>query len=89
MRQRKTICRLHCSWRLCQVEECQLQCSATGEHYHAPAFCSAKRAPTRSECLRNLSVQFITHCSCEALVRAVIYRDAQEASPLLMTALCL
>lgn len=32
-----------------------------------PALCSAKRAPTRSECLRNLSVQFNTHCSCNVM----------------------
>lgn len=31
--------------------------------FMASALCSAKRAPIRSECLRNLSVQFITHCS--------------------------
>jgi hypothetical protein len=30
-----------------------------------PALCSAKRAPTRSEYFKNLSVQFITHCSYE------------------------
>ena len=28
-----------------------------------PALCSANRAPTLSEYLRNLSVQFTTHCS--------------------------
>jgi len=27
------------------------------------AFCSANLAPTRSECFKNLSVQFKTHCS--------------------------
>jgi hypothetical protein len=31
----------------------------------APAFCSANRAPTRSECFKNLSAQFIMHCSCQ------------------------
>ncbi len=33
------------------------------EDSHVPAFCSANRAPTRSECFRNLSVQLRTHCS--------------------------
>lgn len=32
----------------------------------APAFCSAKRAPTRSACFRNLSAQFATQVSCRA-----------------------
>lgn len=31
---------------------------------NVPALCSANRAPIRSECFRNLSAQFITHCSC-------------------------
>ena len=32
--------------------------------WYAPVFCSANRAPTRSECFKNLSTQFIMHCSC-------------------------
>ena len=37
----------------------------------SPAFCSWKRAPTRSEYLRNFSVQLSTHCSC---VRDEVYQ---------------
>jgi hypothetical protein len=33
-------------------------------HDNSPAFSSAKRAPTRSECFRNLSAQFMIHASC-------------------------
>lgn len=31
---------------------------------HSPALCSANRAPIRSECFKNLSVQFWTHVDC-------------------------
>jgi len=49
----------------------------------ASAFSSANRAPTRSECFKNLSTQFIMHCSSfddKALLVKSLQHDMKHRS---------
>jgi len=54
-----------CRWHpfALRPEACKLQSKQRGGEDGVPALSSAKRAPTRSECFKNLSAQCDRHCS--------------------------
>ena len=66
------------SWHLGSYEWAKCKLQWKGMNLDAPAFCSANRAPTLSECFKNLSVQFITHVSygsCHLKIRKLRNKD--------------